>query len=68
MDVHIDELHSTIDAIDSSALLTPQTIERIVGAVLQALDSRHREQHTVRSEIDTRSIVEQQRQETPPSW
>jgi hypothetical protein len=62
VDVQINELHSTVDAVDGDALLMPQTLERIVRSVVQALDARRRESDTVRSETDTRSIVEQQRE------
>jgi hypothetical protein len=64
VDVQIGELHSTVDAVDGEALLMPQTLERIVRSVLQALDARQRDRDVVRSEIDTRSIVEQQRRGT----
>lgn len=63
MDVHIDELHTTVDTIDGSALLTPQTLERIVRAVLLALDNQQRSRETLRRELDTGSVVEQQRRE-----
>jgi hypothetical protein len=62
MDVQINELHSTVDAIDGDALLMPQTLERIVRAVVAALDARQRDRAAVRDDIDTRSIVQQQRQ------
>jgi hypothetical protein len=61
MDVRIDELHSTVDAIDGDALLTPETLDRIVRAVLRALEHDERGRQTLRSDLDTRSIVEQQR-------
>lgn len=61
MDVRIDELHSTVDAIDGDALLTPETLDRIVRAVLRALQHEQRGQEALRSDLDTRSIVEQQR-------
>jgi hypothetical protein len=66
MDVQINELRSTVDAVDGDALLMPQTLERIVRSVMQALDARTRDREIVRSEIDTRSIVEQQRREATP--
>ena len=66
MDVQINELRSTVSAVDGNALLMPETLERIVRSVLQALDARTRDRETVRSELDTRSIVEQQRHGATP--
>jgi hypothetical protein len=60
-DVRIDELHSTIDTVDGAALLTPEVLDRIVAAVLEELQSRDRGTQALRSELDMRSIVEQQR-------
>lgn len=62
MDVHIDELHSTVDAVDGDALLTPGVQAQIVRAVLRELESRDRGRDTLRSDLDMRSIVEQQRE------
>ena len=62
MDVHIDELQTTVDTIDGSALLAPQTLEQIVRAVLRALEVQQRDQRRLQAEIDTRSVVEQQRE------
>jgi len=61
VDVRIDELYSTVDTIDGNALLTPETLDRIVRAVLQALANQERGRETLRADLDTRSIVEQQR-------
>jgi hypothetical protein len=62
VDVHIDELHTTVDTIDGSALLTPQTLESIVRAVLRAIEAQQLSERTLRSELDTRSVVDQQRE------
>jgi len=61
VDVRIDELHSTVDTVDGNALLTPETLDRIVRAVLHALANQQRGQEALRADLDTRSIVEQQR-------
>ena len=61
VDVRIDELHSTIDTVDGDALLTPDVLDRIVRTVLGELQARERSTETLRSELDMRSIVEQQR-------
>jgi hypothetical protein len=61
MDVHIDELRSTVDTVDGDALLTPQTLDRIVRSVLRALANEQRARDSLSEEIDMRSVVEQQR-------
>jgi hypothetical protein len=61
VDVRIDELHSTIDTVDGDALLTPDVLDRIVQTVLGELQAREHSTETLRSELDMRSIVEQQR-------
>ena len=60
-DVRIDELHSTVDTVDGAALLTPELLDRIVETVLGELQTRERGAQALRSELDMRSIVEQQR-------
>jgi len=40
MEVHIGELVSTVRAVDGDALLTPQTLQKIVEVVLKAIDDR----------------------------
>jgi len=60
-DVRIDELHSTVDTVDGDALLTPEVLDRIVQAVVGELHARESGAQALRSELDMRSIVEQQR-------
>jgi hypothetical protein len=45
MQVHVDEMVSTVDAVDDSALLSPAVLDRIVQAVKAAVreDEAHRE-------------------------
>jgi hypothetical protein len=62
MDVRIDELHSTVEAVDGAALLSPQMLEAIVRAVLAAMANGHRTEEARRSDLDTRSVVERQRE------
>jgi hypothetical protein len=50
MDLHIGSLVSTIHAVDGDTLLSPPTLERIVRAVLQALDERDAHRARVRAE------------------
>jgi hypothetical protein len=61
MDVQIDELYTSVDVIDNASLLNRETLERIVHSVMKALESRRREEQTTRADLDTSSIVEQQR-------
>lgn len=50
MEVEINELSSTVQAIDGDSLLTPKTMERIVRVVLQAIDERDSHRQRVRAE------------------
>ena len=61
MDVRIEELTTTVHAVDPEALLTPAVLARVVDAVLATLAARNRDEQTRDSELDLRSIVEQQR-------
>lgn len=48
--VHIDELHSRMQAVDSDSLLLPPAMDKIVRAVLQAVDERESHRQRVRAE------------------
>ena len=50
MDVHIGEIVSTVRAVDGDALLAPQTLEKIVQAVLRAVEERDAHARRVRAE------------------
>ncbi len=63
MDVRIDELHTSVDVVDGGALLTPATLSEIVRAVLRALQDEERRRDALRSDLDTRSVVERQRED-----
>lgn len=52
MDIHIGEVVSNMRAVDGDALLSPQTLEKIVEAVLQAV--REQEAHRARVEAERR--------------
>lgn len=52
MEVQIGELASTVRAVDGDSLLTPQTLEQIVRAVLQAVNDQ--EAHAKRVRAETR--------------
>jgi hypothetical protein len=40
MNIHIENAIGTVKAIDGDSLLSPQTLERIICAVLNAMDER----------------------------
>ena len=50
MDVYINEVASTVRAVDSETLLSPQTMRKILHAVMQALDERDQHRGRVRAE------------------
>ena len=51
MEVHIQNIVSHIRAVDSDSLLTPQILQRIVSAVLQAVEEREDHRMRVSSEM-----------------
>lgn len=62
MDVQIEQLNSTVEVADGESMLRPETLRRIVAAVKAELarDALSQRSHT--QDLDTRSIVEQQRE------
>ena len=52
MEVQIGEIESRVRAVDSDAMLTPETMSTIVGAVLAALEDQ--EEHRDRSMAERR--------------
>jgi len=50
MEVNIDEVVSTVRAVDSDSLLTPQTLGKIVRLVLMAVEDREEHRRQVRAE------------------
>jgi len=50
MDVQINDLMSTVQAVDGDSLLTPQTMEKIVCIVLQAVNDQEAYRQRVRDE------------------
>jgi hypothetical protein len=61
MDVQISELHTKVDVVDGPSLLAPDTIDRIVKAVLRALEGQQQSEQMLKDDLDMRSIVDQQR-------
>jgi len=60
MDVHIGEIVSTVRAVDGDALLAPQTLEKIVRAVLRAVEEREAHACRVKAEQRVTSGVRQE--------
>jgi hypothetical protein len=58
MDIQIGELNSTIDTVDNASPALQQTVK----AVLQALKDQQANQRALNADLDTRSIIEQQRE------
>jgi hypothetical protein len=50
MEVQINEWQSTIQAVDSDSVLSPQQMAKIVRTVLQAVDERDAHRERVRAE------------------
>jgi hypothetical protein len=50
MDVHIDQVTSTVRAVDGSALLSPQVMQQIIRIVLQAVEQETSHQRRARAE------------------
>jgi hypothetical protein len=61
MPVRIEEMHTSVQVVDSQALLSPAVMAQIVEAVLRQLDARESESRARATELDLRSVVEQQR-------
>ena len=50
MDVNIQEIQSTVRAVDSNSLLTPRVLSTIVQAVMEAMREREEHDQRVRAE------------------
>lgn len=61
MAVRIEEMHTSIQVVDPQTLLTPSVLAQVVDAVLAQLEARGRESHARSTELDLRSVVQQQR-------
>jgi hypothetical protein len=64
MDIHIGEISSTVRAVDSDSLLTPQMMEKIVLAVLRAMEERELHHQRVRAETRVSGGVWHEMEET----
>jgi hypothetical protein len=61
MDVEIGEVVSTVRTVDSETLLSRDVLARIVAAVVESMHAAQNRQRERDNDLDTRSIVEQQR-------
>jgi hypothetical protein len=61
MDVRIEQMTTTVDSVDPSSLLTPAVLAQIVDAVILRLETAGRAARRRATELDTRSVVDQQR-------
>ena len=50
MDVHIDNLTSTVRVVDSNSLLSPQVMQQIIQVVLQAVEENNTHQRQLHNE------------------
>jgi hypothetical protein len=63
MDIHIENAIGTVNAIDGDSLLSPQTLERIICAVLNAMDERQlRKDRTIADTSVTAGVASEQEQ------
>jgi hypothetical protein len=62
--VEINEVVSTVRAVDGDALLAPQTLTRIVTAVMKAMEEMESHRHRVHAETEvTGGVAAEQRRE-----
>jgi hypothetical protein len=61
MPVRIEEVHTSVQVVDPQTLLTPAVLAQVVEAVIRQLDARDRAEQSRGTELDLRSVVEQQR-------
>ena len=63
MEVNIAEIVSTVRAVDGDSLLSPQTLQKIVGVVLEAVNEQAEHRKRVRLEQRISSGVREEQQE-----
>jgi type IV secretory pathway ATPase VirB11/archaellum biosynthesis ATPase len=63
MEVHIGDVTSTVRAVDGDSLLAPQTMEKIVRVVLQAVRDQEDHGKRVRAEQRVTGGVSQELEE-----
>jgi hypothetical protein len=50
MEVHIEEVQSTVQAVDGASVLAPQTLQKIVDVVMRAVEEREAHRDRVKAE------------------
>lgn len=50
MEVNINEVQSTVRPVDGDAALSPQTMQKIIDAVMREVEERERHRERTRSE------------------
>lgn len=50
MEVHIEELQSSVRAVDGASVLSPQTMQQILAIVMRAVEEREAHRDRVKSE------------------
>jgi hypothetical protein len=60
VDVHIEEVVTTVQVTDPAALLTPDVLELVFAAVLARLEERKRVDLVREAELDRRQMTERQ--------
>jgi hypothetical protein len=63
MDVEIGDVSSTVRAVDNDSLLAPQTMDKIMRAVLQAMQEQQAHAKRVRAERRVTGGVSQEQEE-----
>jgi hypothetical protein len=63
MEVYIGEIMTTVRAVDSDSLLAPQTLEKIVRIVLEAVREQEEHRNRVRAEQRITGGVHQEMEE-----
>lgn len=60
MDVHIEDVVTTVQVTDPAALLTPDVLDLLVTAVVARLDEHDRIAAVRESELDRRQMTQRQ--------
>ena len=63
MEVQINDVMSTVRAVDGDSLLAPQTMEKIVRVVLQAVNDQQAHTRRVRAETRVTGGVSHEQEE-----
>lgn len=50
MEVHIEEMQSSVRAVDGASVLSPQTMQKILDVVMRAVEEREAHRDRVKSE------------------